>query len=115
MDNTTNKIIYVDIDDTICRYDNEGEKNNLDYSKAIPIQKNIDIVNKLYDDGNQITYYTARGALTKTDWTELTANQLNKWGCKFHNLRLDKPFFDILIDDRAFNNFEELKKSLKQN
>ena len=71
--------IYVDIDDTICDYEYGTEK--LNYNFARPIQINIDKINKLYDEGNQITYYTARGSLTGIDWYEVTKKQLNEWGC----------------------------------
>ena len=59
------KVIYVDIDGTICSISKP-------YSDAQPILKHIDKINKLYDDGNTIIYYTARGAATKVDYTELT-------------------------------------------
>jgi len=106
-------IIRVDIDDTICRY-NTNEKNNLDYSEAIPINENIQRVNDLYDKGHTIIYWTARGALTKNDWTELTRNQLNSWGCKYHELYLDKPFYDAFVDDRCVNDFDQLEEYLKK-
>ena len=52
--------IYVDIDETICFYANVRE-----YNLAIPDYINISKINKLYDEGNEITYYTARGSLLK--------------------------------------------------
>jgi uncharacterized HAD superfamily protein len=73
------KVIYVDIDGTICSISKP-------YSDAQPILKHIDKINKLYDDGNTIIYYTARGAATKVDYTELTKQQLKDWRCKFHDL-----------------------------
>lgn len=87
----------VDIDQTICEY---SGKTNI-YPEAIPIRKNIDKINKLYDDGNKIIYYTSRGGTTGLDWTQLTKQQLNKWGCKYHELRLDKPYYDLFIDDKT--------------
>jgi len=44
-------LIFVDIDETICFY--EGERN---YPNAIPIKKNIEKINKLYDQGHRIKY-----------------------------------------------------------
>ncbi len=52
-------ILYVDIDDTICT-----RSEDLDYSKAKPLCERIDKINKLYDDGNTIIYWTARGTVT---------------------------------------------------
>ena len=49
-----NKIIFVDIDLTICKY---SGKTNI-YPEAIPIKENIDKINKLYDDGNKIVFYS---------------------------------------------------------
>ena len=69
--------IFVDIDETICRYVDERY-----YPHAIPIQRNIKKINKLFDEGNEITYWTARGSVTKVDWFDVTKNQLERWGCK---------------------------------
>lgn len=90
--------IYIDIDDTIC------DKNGMDYSLAIPKYENIDKVNRLFDDGNNtIIMWTARGTMTGINWFETTHNQLIKWGVKFHELRMGKPAYDLLIDDKALN------------
>jgi len=95
------KLIYVDIDGTICH--TEGG-----YDNAKPIQVNIDKVNKLYDEGNIIVYWTARGGNTGKDWSELTGQQLVEWGCKFHDVIMrQKPAFDLLIDDKSIR-IEEL-------
>jgi peptidase E len=62
----------------------------------------------LYDQGNTIVYYTARGAATKVDYVELTKQQLNDWGCKFHELRMNhKPHYDLYICDKSIR-IEEL-------
>ena len=53
-------IIYVDIDETICYY----EKNR-DYNIAKPHISRIEKINSLYDDGNTIVYWTARGSVTQ--------------------------------------------------
>lgn len=95
--------IYVDIDETICYY--EGER---DYSKALPIIKNIERVNKLYDDGHEITYWTARGTVTKINWMKTTLDQLKRWGAKYHCVKMGKPAYDLFIDDKAINNFSQL-------
>ena len=89
--------IYVDIDNTItCT-------NGMDYEGSKPRPERIKIINKLYDEGNNITYWTSRGTVTKIDWTELTKDQLDNWGVKFHQLLLGKPAYDIFIDDKSFN------------
>ena len=93
--------IFIDIDNTIAY-----EPEDLDYSKAKPIMANIERANKLYDEGNYIVYWTARGAESGIDWREVTQLQLNSWGVKHHELRLDKPSFDVFIDDKNLNSRE---------
>ena len=89
--------IFVDIDETICKYEDVRE-----FPLAIPIQENIDKINRLYDEGNEIIYYTARGSVTGLDWFELTKKQLAKWKCKYHHLSVgEKPHYDLLICDKT--------------
>ena len=91
-------IIYVDIDETICI-----TPDDRDYTKASPIQKNINKINELYDNGNTIVYWTARGSGTGIDWTELTVMQLKEWGAKYNQVKLGKPVYDLFIDDKNIN------------
>ena len=69
--NNDNFKIYVDIDETICFYENERV-----YEEAIPNQNNIDKINKLYDEGNTIVYWTARGSITNLNYYSLTESQM---------------------------------------
>ena len=96
-------IIYIDIDETICYHSDHNTKVARDYNLASPILKNIEKANDLYDAGHTIVYWTARGAVSGIDWTELTRKQLEQWGAKHHNLKLDKPYYDLFIDDKALN------------
>lgn len=90
-------VIYVDIDETIC-YSTEDR----DYAKSTPIVENIEKINKLYTEGNTIIYWTARGTVTKIDWYDITKNQLDSWGCMYHNLNVgSKPAYDLLICDKT--------------
>ena len=91
------KVIYVDIDETICK----TPDNPRVYEDAKPIQENIDKINKLYDEGNEIVYWTARGSRSGIDWFDLTKTQLDGWGVKYHQLRCDKPYYDIFYDDKT--------------
>jgi len=96
----------IDIDGTICTSTLNGN-----YEEAIPIHSHIEKINKLYDEGNIIVYLTARGMgrygdnadLARKMFYELTANQLNMWGCKYHKLMLGKPSGDYYIDDKGMN------------
>ena len=75
------------------------------YSESIPIFENIQAANKLYDKGHDVIYWTARGCKSGTDYSALTLEQLEQWGCKFTRLETNykKPNYDILIDDKAVN------------
>ena len=100
-------IYYVDIDETICKY-----KEKREYNLATPIDSNIKKINKLYDEGHTIVYWTARGSVTGIDWTELTLQQLNDWGAKYTQVKLGKPHYDMFICDKAVNSdrfFQEAK------
>ena len=92
--------IYVDIDETICYYEGERE-----YQYAIGIPENIEKINKLYDEGNTITYWTARGSVHKDripEYKDLTLYQLNAWEAKFHYLIVgEKPAYDLIICDKS--------------
>ena len=91
--------IFVDIDETICFYDGV---DRLGYKNAIPNEKNIAKINKLYDEGHEITYWTTRGSYSGIDYLELTANQLDEWGCQYHELSVgEKPNYDLLICDKT--------------
>jgi len=93
--------IFVDIDETVCNSDFKSK--NMDYSLSCPNRKNIEVINKYYDEGHEITYWTARGAATGIDWRDLTEKQLLEWGAKHHHLLLNKPPYDFYIDDKSIN------------
>ena len=72
------------------------------YDKAKPINEQIHKINKLYDEGNTIIYWTARGTVTGINWFDLTKEQLDSWGCKYHDLRVGtKPHYDLWVDDKS--------------
>ena len=90
-------LIYVDIDNTICV--TEGT----DYNDVKPMPERIEKINKLYDEGNTIVYWTARGSVTGIDHQELTKKQFKEWGVKYHELKFGKPPYDLFIDDKNIN------------
>ena len=96
--------IFVDIDDTICFYEDGLDKfsSKRDYKNAKPNLANIEKINTLYNNGDEITYWTARGSITGLDWYKITKSQLKKWGCKYHYLSVgEKPAYDLLICDKT--------------
>ena len=93
-------IIYVDIDNTV--FKTEGTN----YEDSTPMERRIKIINNLYDKGNTIIYWTARGTGSGKDYLNLTEKQLRKCGAKFHNLLMGKPVYDLFIDDKNINSEE---------
>mgnify|MGYP003121784583 CR=1 FL=1 len=94
-------IYCFDLDGTLCT---QQEKH--DYQNAEPYEARIQKVNNLYDAGNTIIIDTARGsgATKGKDWYNITKNQLDHWGVKYHELRSGVKFSaDIYIDDKAEN------------
>jgi len=90
--------IYVDIDDTICYRSDKTSS----YADSIPIYEHIHKINKLYDEGHYIIYWTARGTKTKVNWYDITKNQLDRWECKYQELITgEKPAYDLLICDKT--------------
>jgi mannose-6-phosphate isomerase-like protein (cupin superfamily) len=92
--------LYIDIDNTICKTNCVGENK---YELAEPIRERIEYINKLYQEGNKITYWTARGNNSGINYEEFTRKQLDTWGCKYHNIKFNKPSFDLFIDDKCCN------------
>lgn len=89
--------IFVDIDHTIC------DTTGVEYDKSTPKIDRIKKVNEWYDKGHTIVFWTARGTMTGINWFDVTYNQLKTWGCKFHELRMGKPAYDVFIDDKNWN------------
>ena len=102
-------IYVVDLDHTLCDTV-QGPDGRWKYFEATPIQSRIDVVNKLWEDGNTIIIETARGCRTKINHYEETFNQLRSWGLKFHTLRTGVKFgADYYIDDKAINSEDFFK------
>lgn len=111
------KILAVDLDDTLCTRATSWEhvKGVEKYRHCIPLPENIEKINKLYDEGNTIIIYTARGmsqfngnvSVVYSMLYELTKNQLLEWNVRFHSLVLGKIHYDALVDDKAMR-IEEL-------
>ena len=91
-------IYFVDIDETICQ-----SPESRDYALAVPLLERISKINKLYDEGNTVIYWTARGTGSGIDWREVTEKQFKEWGVKYHDLRFGKPIYDLFIDDKNIN------------
>lgn len=89
------KRFVFDIDGVIA----ELEPNN-NYKLSTPNAQMINVINRLYDMGNQIILFTARGYVTGKDWSDTTKEQLKLWGVKYHELHFGKPNADYYVDDK---------------
>jgi len=80
-----NKVFLIDIDGTICD-DIKNEDSHL-FSSAKPFKNALNIINKWYDEGNIITYFTARENKDR----KVTEDWLKDNSFKYHGLIMDKP------------------------
>ncbi|MCR5268047.1 MAG: acylneuraminate cytidylyltransferase family protein [Lachnospiraceae bacterium] len=92
------KRFVFDIDGVIA-----GFRKGLDYDSAPPNTPMIEVINKLYDLGNEIILHTARGYVTGIDWSEVTKRQMRDWGVKYHELHFGKPNADYYVDDKSLD------------
>ncbi len=96
-------IIYVDIDETILM------TQNMDYENSQPMYDRIEKINKLYDKGNTIIYWTARGTGSGKDWSDVTKKQFERFKVKYHDLKFGKPIYDLFVDDKNINSEDFFK------
>lgn len=80
-----NKVFLIDIDGTICD-DIPNEDSHL-YPSAKPFPDALRIIDKWYNEGDIITFFTARESKDR----EVTEKWLEKNGFKYHGLVMDKP------------------------
>ena len=94
-----------DIDGTICK--EEG-----DVISRKPYIERINKINKLYDEGHEIVYMTARGLKSgrgETYYRPITEGQLKSWGCKYHELSFKIHDADFFIDDKGISDTDFFK------
>ena len=97
-------IICFDIDGVVCK------NNNNDYSKSIPLKKNIKKINELYDNGYYIKLFTARYmgrsqqkvSVATRNAKKITLYQLKSWNLKYNEVIFGKPSYDYFVDDKNF-------------
>jgi histidinol phosphatase-like enzyme len=89
------KTVYVDFDGTLTT--GESPPHWEEPLEENPNWKIIELVNNLYKAGHTIIIYTAR----QEEIRDETEYFLKKWDVMYHALRMEKPGYDLLIDDRA--------------
>lgn len=95
------KVLIWDIDGTVFTQ-GSPEAN---YRDSLAKEHMVPVVNKLYDEGYEIQFFTARHFKHYVH----TMNQLQSAGFKFHGLTCGKPSGAIYIDDKGFR-FEDGKE-----
>jgi uncharacterized HAD superfamily protein len=109
------KVFLIDIDGTICE-DIKNEESHL-YPRAKVFPEALKLINKWYDEGNIITFFTARESKDRPT----TETWLLSHGFKYHGLVMDKPRIKdgqeyVWIDNRKvravtyLGNWTELKE-----
>ena len=79
------KNFMIDIDGTICDDIPNEEPERM--GTCLPYQDALKMLNKWYDEGHIITFFTSRIESHR----EVTENWLNKNGFKYHGLLMGKP------------------------
>lgn len=79
------KVYLIDIDGTISD-DIKNEESHL-YKDARVLPHSKEVLNKWYDEGNIITFFTAREEKDRG----VTETWLNENGYKYHGLIMEKP------------------------
>ncbi len=95
--------IFVDFDSTITK--GTGDPWWVDSLDEDPRWDMVELINNLYKQNHCIIIYTARREEVRTE----TEYFLNKWGVMYHALRMEKPGFDLLIDDRAISDVKAIE------
>lgn len=99
----------IDVDGTICNGP-QREDGTYDYQNAVPIERVIQRVNQLYDAGNTIILFTARGMRScdgdlekiRKKVVPILQNWLRTYNVRYHRLEIGKPWGEnpIYIDNR---------------
>ena len=107
------KNVMVDIDGTVS--DDIEKQDAYGFKHAGVLDKAVISVNRLYDMGHTITFFTAR----REEYRKITEEWLDKHNFKYHGLLMNKPEGGnyIWIDNldvkgiKFKNNWEEIMKS----
>ena len=79
------KNFLVDIDGTVC--DDVPNEEPERMSIVLPYSDALEMVNKWYDEGHIITFFTSRTEIHR----DITTEWLDRHGFKYHGLLMNKP------------------------
>jgi uncharacterized HAD superfamily protein len=88
----SSKVVFVDLDGTLCT-----EEKTFERPLATPLPGAKEGLNQIYDSGNTVVIWTARG------WEQyrVTKDWLDRHGFRYHQIMMGKPIATVFIDDRA--------------
>ena len=95
--------IFVDLDNTLCT------TIGVDYKNSTPKANRIELINKLYENGDIITIYTARGSGSGINYKDLTLNHE-----KFKDILKETKIVNINISN-ANNEIISIQKTDDKN
>ena len=106
--------IMIDIDGTVA--DDIAGQDAYGFANAGVLDNAVESVNRLYDQGHRITFFTAR----REEYRVVTEIWLNKYKFKYHTLLMNKPEGGkyIWIDNldvkgiKFTNNWQEILEKL---
>ncbi len=92
------KRFVFDIDGVIAEFDEK-----LDYANVKPRTDMVNVIKKLHEAGNEIVLHTARGYVTGIDWSEVTKEQMERFGVPYDEIHFGKPNADYYVDDKMMD------------
>lgn len=103
-----------DLDNTLVSY----PEIKGDYSSVKPIERNINYLKFLHNQGHEIIIHTARRMKThggsvgklQADIGRITFDTLEKFEIPYDEIYFGKPYADFYIDDLAINAYSDLEK-----
>ena len=96
-DHLERRLVYaVDMDGVICKQMKPGIWTTDDMMTSIPIQENIDWVNKKYHEGHIIIIHTARHISHQAQ----TEAWLQAHGVRYTGVRCGKVWADFYVDEK---------------
>jgi len=86
------KVVFVDLAGTLCT-----EEKTFERPLARPLAGAKEALNRIFDAGNTVVIWTARG------WEQyrMTEDWLRRHGFKYHQILMGKPIATVFIDDRG--------------
>jgi len=100
-------IIAIDLDNTLCEPVSSSKNVGECYDRK-PKRYMIELVKKLKEKGCKIVIFTHRHPVTR----HATEQWLEDYDIQYDELVMDKPKYDLLIDDKCFPPYKYLNEEM---